>query len=230
MAKYLNGEGLSTVWDTIKETFAPLSDIPTALSQLTNDVGYVDATEAAAVAPVQSVNSQTGDVVLTIPTKTSELENNSNFVSDANYVHTDNNFTNADSTKLSGIESGAEVNILETVKVNGSALTPQDKAVDITIPSPPTKTSDLENDSDFVSDANYVHTDNNFTNADVTKLSGIASGAEVNVVETVKVNGTALTPTDKSVDITIPSSPSSETWTFTLSDGTTVTKDVAVWL
>lgn len=32
-----------------------------------------------------------------------------------------------------------------------------------------------------VQDANYVHTDNNFTNADVTKLSGIESGAQVNV-------------------------------------------------
>lgn len=44
----------------------------------------------------------------------------------------------------------------------------------------PTKTSDLTNDSDFVSDANYVHTDNNFTSADKTKLNGIASGAQVN--------------------------------------------------
>ena len=48
-------------------------------------------------------------------------------------------------------------------------------------PSIPTKTSDLSNDSNFVSDANYVHTDNNFTNADETKLSGIEAGAEVNV-------------------------------------------------
>ena len=32
-----------------------------------------------------------------------------------------------------------------------------------------------------VQDANYVHTDNNFTNADVTKLSGIEAGAEANV-------------------------------------------------
>ena len=45
----------------------------------------------------------------------------------------------------------------------------------------PTQTSDLNNDSDFVSDASYVHTDNNFSNADVTKLSGIEAGAEVNV-------------------------------------------------
>ena len=45
----------------------------------------------------------------------------------------------------------------------------------------PTKTSDLTNDSDFVSDANYVHTDNNFTDALESKLEGIAAGAEVNV-------------------------------------------------
>lgn len=48
-------------------------------------------------------------------------------------------------------------------------------------PSIPSKTSDLTNDSNFVSDGSYIHTDNNFTTAEKTKLSGIASGAEVNV-------------------------------------------------
>ena len=48
-------------------------------------------------------------------------------------------------------------------------------------PTIPTKTSDLINDSDFVSDASYVHTDNNFTDALESKLEGIAAGAEVNV-------------------------------------------------
>ena len=48
-------------------------------------------------------------------------------------------------------------------------------------PSIPTATSDLTNDSNFVSDSDYVHTDNNYTSAEKTKLSGIASGAEVNV-------------------------------------------------
>jgi len=45
----------------------------------------------------------------------------------------------------------------------------------------PNKTSELVNDSNFVSDASYVHTDNNYTDAEVLKLSGIQSGAEVNV-------------------------------------------------
>lgn len=34
-----------------------------------------------------------------------------NLVQDANYVHTDNNFTNGDKSKLDGIQSGAEVNV-----------------------------------------------------------------------------------------------------------------------
>lgn len=45
---------------------------------------------------------------------------------------------------------------------------------------------------------------NDYTNNDKTKLDGIAAGAQVNVIETVKVNGVALTPADKAVDVTVP--------------------------
>lgn len=48
---------------------------------------------------------------ISVPTKTSDLSNDSNFLSDASYVHTDNNFTTALKNKLEGIESGAEVNV-----------------------------------------------------------------------------------------------------------------------
>lgn len=42
---------------------------------------------------------------------------------------------------------------------------------------------------------------NDYTTAEKNKLNGIATGAQVNVIETVKVNGTALTPTSKAVNI-----------------------------
>lgn len=45
---------------------------------------------------------------------------------------------------------------------------------------------------------------NDYTDAEKSKLEGIAEGAQVNVIETVKVNGTALTLTDKAVDIDVP--------------------------
>lgn len=46
---------------------------------------------------------------------------------------------------------------------------------------------------------------NDYTTTEKNKLAGIAAGAQVNKIETVKVNGTALTPdTAKAVDISVP--------------------------
>lgn len=124
------------------------------------------------------------------------------FVRDEDYVHTDNNFTTVLKDKLDALDENGEENVIETVKVNGTALTPDaNKAVNVTVP---TATSDLTNDSNFVADANYVHTDNNYTTTEKNKLGGIAAGAEVNTIDIVKVNGTAQTVTDKAVDITVP--------------------------
>ena len=46
---------------------AAASAIPTKTSDLTNDSGFVNASGAAAVAPVQSVNGNTGAVTITVP-------------------------------------------------------------------------------------------------------------------------------------------------------------------
>lgn len=68
--------------------------IPTKTSDLTNDSGYVNASQAANAAPVQSVNGNTGAVNLTaadvnalpdstvIPSKTSDLTNDSDFITE----------------------------------------------------------------------------------------------------------------------------------------------------
>lgn len=68
----------------------------------------------------------------------------------------------------------------------------------------PTKTSDLTNDSDFVSDANYVHTDNNYTTTEKNKLGNVEAGAEVNVINDVKVNNVSVVVSNKSVNIPVP--------------------------
>ena len=59
---------------------ADTTPIPTQTSDLVNDSGFVDAAGAAAAAPVQSVNRQTGAVSRTIPTDTSDLTNTAGFV------------------------------------------------------------------------------------------------------------------------------------------------------
>lgn len=99
-----------------------------------------------------------------------------------------NDFTNTLKNKLDGIATGAQVNVIEGVNVNGSAVTPTNKIVNLTIP---TKLTDLTNDGNFVTDANYVHTDNNFTTTLKNKLNGIAAGAEVNVQSDWSVTSTS---------------------------------------
>lgn len=59
-----------------------------------------------------------------------------------------NDYTSAEKQKLSGIASGAQANVIESVKVNGTKLTPSSKSVDVTVP---TKTSQLTNDSGYQS-------------------------------------------------------------------------------
>lgn len=73
-----------------------------------------------------------------------------------------------------------EDNMITTIQKNGTTLPISNKTVNITVP---TKTSDLTNNSNFVADSKYVHTDNNFTTALKNKLDGIANGATKVIVE-----------------------------------------------
>lgn len=87
------------------------------------------------------------------------------------------------------IAEGGEPNVIETVKVNGTALVPANKAVDVIVP---TKTSDLTNDGDGTSDfATEAYVD--------------ANGGKIDVI---KVNGTTQTITNKTVDIIVPTKTS----------------------
>lgn len=108
-----------------------------------------------------------------------------NLVQDGNYVHTDNNYTTEEKNKLAGIEADAEANVQ-------SDWTEEDSNSDAFIKNKP---------ENLVQDANYVHTDNNYTTADKEKLTGIEAGAEVNVIDTIKVDGGSLPVTGKTVNI-----------------------------
>lgn len=70
-----------------------------------------------------------------IPTKTSELTNDDHVVKDANYTHTDNNYTSDEKSKLGNVEAGAQANVIEQVKVNNVAVTISDKSVNIPVPT-----------------------------------------------------------------------------------------------
>lgn len=89
------------------------------------------------------------------------------------------------------VAEGGEPNVIETVKVNGTALTPVNKAVDVTVP---TATSDLTNDGDGTQGSAFATEDYVDQN-----------GGKIDVI---KVNGTAQTITNKAVDISVPTAVS----------------------
>lgn len=82
---------------------------------------------------------------------------------EAGKVLSSNDYTDAEKTKLSGIAANAQVNVIETVKVNGTALTPSSKAVNI----------DLSGKVDKVTGKGL--STNDFTDAYKTKIDGAAS-------------------------------------------------------
>lgn len=61
-----------------------------------------------------------------------------------------NDYTSDEKTKLANIASGAQVNVLEGIQKNGVDVTVTNKIANITVP---TKTSDITNDSGFITTA-----------------------------------------------------------------------------
>ena len=126
-----------------------------------------------------------------IPTAISDLTNDSNFITSDDLVpgstmtfmsyQTDEVATWENDTSIFPTGGGGGGSLPDQSGHSGEFLTTNGTTARWDDVPVPTKTSDLTNDSNFVVDASYVHTDNNFTSTLKSKLDGIASGAEVNV-------------------------------------------------
>lgn len=82
-----------------------------------------------------------------------------------------NDYTTAEKTKLNGVASGAQVNVIESVEVNGKALTPSSKTVNIDL-------------------FGYSKTDHTHTKANIG-LGNVTNDAQVKRTEMGKANGVA---------------------------------------
>lgn len=129
-------------------------------------------------------------ITLPIPTKTSDLTNDSNFVSDANYVHTDNNFTTAEKNKLSGIEAGAEVNVQSDWNQTNSSADDyiKNKPTIPTPPSPTTTTPIMDGTADVGSETNYARGDHVHP-SDTSKQDTLVSGTNIKTINGNSVLG-----------------------------------------
>lgn len=139
-----------------------------------------------------------------IPTKTSQLVNDSNLVEDANYVHTDNNYTTAEKSKLGelknyilpvaseetlgGIRIGANINIDANGVISVTSVTWENVA------GKPTKLSEFTNDTGFITKAvndlvNYYKKTEVYTKSEVTALIGDIKTIHQEVVSSLPTTG-----------------------------------------
>lgn len=116
---------------------------------------------------------------ITVPTNTNELTNGAGFIT---------GITSSDVTTALGYTpynasnpSGYQANVIESIKVNGTAQTITSKAVDITVP---TKVSQLTNDSGYTTNTGTVTSVNsvspvngNVTLSIPTTTSSVTSGS-----------------------------------------------------
>ena len=104
------------------------------------------------------------------------------YVADENYVHTDNNYTDAEKAKLEGIEDGAEVNKVISVLFNGvETIDPETRVATITITPADVKAWYEQNPDTNV-----------FTDAEKAKLESIDINELSNKVEDVTLDGETI--------------------------------------
>lgn len=143
-----------------------------------------------------------------IPTKTSDLTNDSNYVSDANYVHTDTNFTQIEKDKLDGIAEGANnyelpkatADTLGGVKIGANITVAADGTITVTamewenINGRPTKLSEFTNDSNFITNAvsdltNYYTKANTYTKTEIDNKISALKTISIQVVASLPATG-----------------------------------------
>lgn len=165
--------------------------IPSKTSELTNDSGYItDVSDKEDVAnKVTSISSTSTDTQYpSAKVVYTNLNNKVDKVSGKSL--STNDYTTAEKTKLSGIATGAEVNKIDTIKVNGTTQTISSKVVDITVP---TKVSALTNDSGYQtsSDVNSLITSAlaNITGISFSVVTELPSTGEAGVIYLISNSG-----------------------------------------
>ena len=181
--KYLDYTGLETLVNIIKGTYAEKTDL-SLVSQV--------ATNAAQAATTLESSKQ--DKLIAGSNIQIAEDGKTISATDTTYVDattsTSGLMSATDKTKLDGVATGAQVNTIETVKVNSSALTPDiNKAIDIKVP---TVLSELTDDVGFVDRSNFDNEIENVRAEIALKLDASLKGAANGVAE-LDANGKVLT-------------------------------------
>lgn len=222
--------------------------------QITNDVA--DALSNIASLQTQKVDKiadkglSTNDYTTAEKNKLSSIEagaevNAPNTVIDASYVHTDNNYTTTEKDKLAGLSNAnnATITITQGGTTKGSFTTNQSNNATIALDAGGSTTVSIATNSTpgivqgdattngkvFV-ESNGTMSLNGWDDLSANVSNNIANIASLQSDKVDKVTGKGLSTEDyTTADKNKLANLNHETWTFTLSDNTTVTKEVVIW-
>lgn len=201
--KYLDGTGLSQVWNKVKQQLGTKTDtttttaidtrlktveteLPKKAAKATTLSGYgiTDAyTKTEIDGKLTGAMQIKGSVDTYASLPTSPAKGDTYLVKTADPSH--------------GVEAG------EMVMWDGSAWQDMGGSVDLSGYYTKTETdTKLNNKVDKVSGKQL--STNDYTTDEKNKLAGIAAGAQVNVIEKITVNGVAATVSGKAATVTIP--------------------------
>ena len=100
-----------------------------------------------------------------------------------------NSYTTTEKNKLAGIAAGAQVNVIEAVQRNGSAVPVSGKTVNISVP---VALSELTNDEGFI-DATVENLANFYTKSEVNSMVSAIPKFAVQVVSVLPSSGQSIT-------------------------------------
>lgn len=134
--KVVSNENLAAFAEALAAKVPLKSDIPTKVSDLQNDLGFTDNPGTITSVTLNGTTTSSGGVDLGYLV-----------VQEGGKGLSSNDYTALEKTKLGGIDTGAQVNTIETVKVNDTALVPDaNKAVNVQVP---TTVAELSDASDY---------------------------------------------------------------------------------
>ena len=167
----LNGTGAGSVQKQVADAVAQIvADAPEAYDTLKEISDWIsshsgDASEMNSA--IQQNTADIGELETAVAGKVDKVE--------GKQLST-NDYTTTEKNKLSGIEAGAQVNVIETVQVNGSPVSPSGKTVNISVPTGALASKSQVAESDLASAlASKIN-----AKADDSALAAIAKSGNIN--------------------------------------------------
>lgn len=189
----LNGTGEGSVSKQVADAVAQIvSDAPEAYDTLKEISDWISSHASDAAEMNSGIQQNASDIAALETAVAGKVDK----------VEGSRLMTEAEGTKLAGIEAGAQANNIAGVAEGELAISEDSKILSIVAVSQNKVTGLSDALAGKVSvEAGKVLSSNDYTNEEKSKLAGVEAGAQANVIEVIKINGVDAPISEKGVNI-----------------------------